>query len=383
MLLIAFLFGYVRLTYPEHLRTRLYRAIHTARIPIVSASSGDQDFSLLLTRGAYRKLSALSERFEPLRTEYGGVPYRLRTLLKHPGLILGALLGLSMLFFCRSRIWEIRIVGDGSIDEDCMRLTLESAGLWEGMPSSSLDSERIAAAYLREDGRVAWMQIRREGVVAYVEWIPTKEGDSGEIPLPKDAAANLVASEDAVIEEMTVLQGQPTVTRGEVVRAGDLLVSGMQSDGNTYACGEVLGRVRKTVNVFIPFRQTEAVSLGEEKCGVRITVLGFPISFDYGDGDGDAVYRSHLHLGSLRLPICVEREIRCLAETREYVIDESEAVRLASKKLSAELAVLLAEGELCSQKTFGKFTETGYMLTAEIEYLINIAKTLEFSVENE
>ena len=385
MQLISRLCGYLRITYPEKVRSRLFRLLHAHQIPIIETKMTSDGFCITVSRSAYRAMSEHKEimDLQALGTKHGGAPVHLRALLKRPGILCGITLGLMLFFFCRARIWEVRIVGDGSIDEDAMRHSLASAGLSEGMRISSLDCERTVASYLSEERRVCWMQIRREGVIAYVEWLPTKFGEQVSEE-HGDVGANLVASEDAVIEDIRIQSGHATVSRGSVVKAGDLLVSGIDDNGVAYASGEVIGRVRRTVTVSVPFVQTGERIISEKSGGLRLTVFQLPFSFGFGKRAADAVQKSAVWLfDSIRLPIYTERELIYETEAYECVLSESDAVRLAQRRLASELQALLANGELLSQKTKGCFTEQGYTITAEIEYLINIAKTLEFSSENE
>ncbi len=385
MQLISRLGGYVCVTYPEKVRSRLFRALHGARIAILETRTTSDGFSVTLSRASYKRLAALkeSESLSPLGVREGGLPIRTRAILRRPGLLLGVLLGVMLFFFCRGRIWEIRIVGDGSIDEDAMRTELALHGLHEGMSIRELDGEETVSAYLSADRRVSWMQIRREGVVAYVEWLPTKFGEEA-VSHPEGVGANLVASEDAVVEDLRISDGTAVVGRGSVVKAGELLVSGLEAGGVSYASGEVIGRVRQTVRVFVPFLQTGETVTGEARAGLRLTVFDFPLSFGYGEKAPDAIRKSAFWLfDRIRLPIYTESELIYRTEEYEHTLNESEAVKLAQRRLAAELETKLSRGELLSQKTVGSFSNEGYTLTAEIEYLINIAKTLEFSAENE
>lgn len=385
MQLISRLGSYVCVTYPEKLRSRLFRALHNARITVLETRTTLSGFSVTVSRKGYRELCALesSDHFTPISVRRGGLPIRMRALLRRPGLLLGILLGLMLFLFCRGRIWEIKIVGDGSIDEDTIRAELAVHGLEEGMSIRALDAEKTASSYLNTDRRVSWMQIRREGVRAYVEWLPTKLG-SDTVSHPSSVGANLVASHDAIIEDVRISDGTAVVKSGSVVKAGELLVSGIEASGISYAEGEVIGRVRESVSVFVPLVQTGNFISGEEYTGLRLTVFNLPLSFGYGDGACDAVQKSAIWLfDRIRLPIYAEREVIYTTQEYEHTLSESAAVRLAQRRLAAELKSRLSSGELLSQKTSGSFSGDGYTLTAEIEYLINIAKTLEFSAENE
>jgi hypothetical protein len=290
-------------------------------------------------------------------------------------------LGIALLVFSRSRVWEIQVVGAGTVDPDLLREELRECGLSEGISFRDFDGETVSFEMQKLDRRISWMQIRREGVRAIVEWIPTKNGEIVSQP-PEDRGANLVSTKDAVIVDLQIESGEAFVAVGSVVHAGDLLVSGVGTHSAVYASGRVIGRVKEQIEVTVPRLFEEIVPIHTESIGFSIELFGHRFSF--GDEDGNLRERGSLYLfGKVRLPIFWETVSHVEYSVRECEYSETDTARIARRMLSEKLSVLLADGELLGTTLSGSYGQDGYTLSAEIEYLINIAKTLEFSLENE
>jgi similar to stage IV sporulation protein len=305
----------------------------------------------------------------------------LRKLTFRSGLVLGFALGVGLLLFCRSRVWEIDVVGSTAIDPDLFFEELATCGLHEGMSFHDLNAEEVAFAMQKLDRRIAWMQIRREGVRMIVDWIPTNDSI---LPLqpPKDRGSNLIASADAVIVDMLIQKGVPTVSIGEVVRKGELLVSGIKQNSAIYAQGRVIGQIKEAVSVTVPIVQTVIRESNTEAIGLEVNLFGHRLCFGESEGSYEESGRLYL-FDRIRIPVLWKKIYRCDYDCSERELSEKEAAQLAMRRLSETLEIKLKDGELLSSQVSGGFTDDGYTISADIEYLINIAKTLEFSIENE
>lgn len=384
MRLHEWIFGYRELSVPSEERSAVFSALHEASVTVRRQRESGGELSFLIDAADCRKMTA---HFRDAGIQYHlgrvrGLPRFFLFCRKRWGLLLGAALVLFLFAFSRSRVWEIRISGAGTIDEDRIRETLAELGMYEGMPLGKLDADMIAAEYLLADPRVAYMHIHTDGVVAEVEWIPSK---SEEEPIvhPEGTYANLVASCDAVIEDIRLSRGEAAVKVGEVVHTGDLLVSGVRDGRLEYAEGEILGRVKRTVKVTVPLEKTVTVTKDKKTEAVTLILFGKRIRLKSGEGK-TVTEVSPLWIGNnIRLPIAFERSYSFAVEEKTEKLSESEAVTVAMRRLSAEINAYLAEGELMSKKVEGGFENGCYTVTAEIEYLINIAKTLEFSASKD
>lgn len=377
-------FGYRRLCFPLETQSIVFRILHENKFTERDLRITEGEFSFITDGRSYRKLadilscSGIAFQADEVR----GLPRFFRFCRGRIGLLFGFTLALAILLFCRSRVWEVRIVGDGTIDMDMIRESLYQAGLREGMAISSLDGDAVAASYLMMNPAVSWINIHVDGVVAEVEWMAVKPGDEA-VGHQAGIGANLTAVCDAVVTDIRPVSGTPVVKVGQVVHKGDLLISGVKDNRIAYAEGEVFGKVTRTVSVLVPFLQQRDITKSRTTEALSLTVFGRSFSIFEKKADG-VTEESALWLPfGIKLPIGISRVYSYTTEQKDYRLTEEEAVMAAMHQLNAEISAFLAEGELLSRKTEGMFTEEGYYVKAEIEYLINIAKTLEFSAKND
>jgi similar to stage IV sporulation protein len=146
---------------------------------------------------------------------------------------------------------------------------------------------------------IAWANAHTKGTrttITISESLPPK-------PLiDKDTPCHIVAAKDGVISGMVTGSGKPVVRRHDVVKQGELLVSGIlthQSDlhgeslSYVHAYAEVWAKRFTPVHFFIPFEYTEKAYTGRSKTRYSVQLLfagnrqlnlpGGGISFDAYD----------------------------------------------------------------------------------------------------
>lgn len=316
-----------------------------------------------------------------------GLPAWLLFLRRRPGLPIGAVAAVFLFVFLSLFAWEVRIVGADLYDEEIIADALAELGLKEGAFLPTLNTDAVVSAYLASGAPVSFMNVQEKGTVLYVNCRPN-ESKNTKTPTENKKGANIIATEDAIVEEINVENGRAAVTRGAVVKKGDLLISGIFEGQNrlfvTRAGGQVMGRVSRTVVIDIPFAQPVETVSGASVTGLSFSVLGRELNlFSRSAGEGKYVSEEkRLYLFDLiRLPVTV-RVTRRLTLTQETVtLSENEAMQRAYARLHAMRTSLVGEGELLSSAVSGRFTETGYHLECELVYLENIAESIDFSYD--
>ena len=224
-----------------------------------------------------------ARRFEAFASEAGlaflcveerGILRRLSRIPARPGMIVGTLLGVALLVLSGLFVWDIEITCDAEMAHEEILAQLAEVGLYRGAFLPRIDDEEIETALRRANGRVAFVALNITGTVARVQIRASEAEPERETVLP----ANLVASRDGVITMPLVFEGECLVAPGDVVRAGQILASGLIDTQNhgyrvTRAAGEILARTSTTYTVRVPLFDTRRVLTGREKC--EITLLFF------------------------------------------------------------------------------------------------------------
>lgn len=232
------------------------------------------------------------------------------------------------------------------------------------------------------------MNIYQKGTVIYVQCEPNVSAEKQKDELGAKGA-NLIATSDAIIEELLIEKGRPTVVKGQVVKAGDLLVSGIYENalGSNFTCakGQVMGRVGKTFSIFIPYEETVSTIEDHKTEKVVLSIFGREICL-FGhrkDNLGDTYQkRTQVYLfQKIRLPIALISYKKTIVAERQIRHSEVEMTELAYQKCHKDITEWLKNNELVAKKVEGEFTNDGFSLTCEITYIENIAETIEFFIK--
>ena len=346
--------------------------------------TADDVFELSVGRKGERILKA---NFADLTFEAKGAPVYLKSLLRRPGLLLGGVFALAIFLLGTTLVWDIRIEGNQKISDAVIEQALSEAGLSVGMQLADVDRERITLAVLENEKSVSYLAINLRGGVAYVKVMENATPPSSET---HTGGANLVASCDALIDSLAVRRGETCVRAGQVVRKGELLVSGVTDAhaGNRllYAEGEVFGRVKESFTVTVPLQSDTTVQKGKKTVGFLLNFFGKTINiFDRGGNlpsSCGTIYNWERYMlpGDVALPFSFAYVTEPETENVTATLKQSEAVACAVRLANERLARELENGELISRTLDGAFTENAYVLTCEYVCVKNIAKTQEFEI---
>lgn len=315
-----------------------------------------------------------------------GLP-RFWNWIKHRlGIVFGSIFAMVIFVILSSVVWEVRIEGVKEYDEEFIVEKLAQLGLKEGAFIPALDLDTIVTSFLEDSATMSWMNIYRKGTVLMVNCQSMNFASPTDTE-NKKTAVNLVASRDAVIEELILEAGRPVVFKGTVVKKGDLLVSGVYENDIGYffaeSKGEVKGKIIDKIEVFIPFEEKLEVQEKSSIQGVTMHFFGKDISFFFNKqlSESAVADKRQIYLfDRIRLPMAITLYRKVNVSTQKIELTESEVVKISYDRLRQEINMLLAQSELVSQKMDGIFTKDGFLLKCELTYIENIAESIEISV---
>lgn len=331
-------------------------------------------------------LNESSIKYETVSSKWTNFFKHLQTRI---GLILGSTIFLFVLFLYSKIVWNINVIGNESISDEEILSELNAAGFSEGKFLFNIDFDKLHNAVLKNSKKLSWISINMNGNIANVQ---VKEIES-ELPIEKSSYSNVVAKSDGQIISIIVINGKKTVSLKEVVRKGQLLISGVldsQSEGVRYvdSSGIILAEVNKTINIKIPLKQTifeKSGSYIEEK---SLKILNNNIFFSgkcrnlYKEYDTISISNSPEFFDVKNLPIelTTVRYYEMVEKEVEYT--KSEAIELAFRQLRSELDILLAEAEIISKDVKTTFDGENVYLNCSLVCIEDICEKVEFKVEN-
>ena len=162
--------------------------------------------------------------------EKRGAPFLLHRHKKRKAFLIGAAAAAALLVYLTSFIWVIEVTGNSTVDTAQILAALEKNGLKEGRLRRGIDVTALQNQMMLEIDELSWLWVDIKGTKATVEVKEKK-------PIPdivdKDTPCNLVAAKRGLVTSVVATYGEKMVKVGDVVEAGDLLVSGVV--GSRYA----------------------------------------------------------------------------------------------------------------------------------------------------
>ena len=224
-----------------------------------------------------------------------GAPFFFYRYRKRKILLFGLPFFLLFLYTLTSFIWSVDIIGYERIDYTELSETLHELGIREGAFKHFIAKEKIEDHILDRFPEISFINLDIRGTRA----ILTLSENIPDTPvIDRSAPINLVADRDALIQSIYVRSGVPLVDSGDVVAAGDMLVSGTitnEVDQTTYfihASADIRAYVYYTLDFFVSQDATHFVPSGKSKrtlsfnlFGKRLTLPTFKPNFDYAQTD--------------------------------------------------------------------------------------------------
>jgi len=323
-----------------------------------------------------------------------GFPVAIRFLRRRLGILLGILMFFLWSFVSQRIVWDIRIEGNTVTPDDEIIGLLSELGCGYGAWIPSIDYDDVHAKYLAASENIGWISVFMNGTVAEVQVRelvrkPRTEHEDG-------VYANVVASEGGEIEIVRVAEGQAAVKKGDVVKAGDLVISGIVEKKDQYlpeggfryeyAAGEVIARTARSIEVEIDLQREEKVYTGEETVRKSIKIFGNLVKLFQNSGivytkydKIDKIERVSL-FGLWDLPLWMEetvfREYRY--EMREISPEQAAAEAFAELRYLTDEAV--GNGELLRRTVSSSLEDGKYIIRCLLYVERDIGETKEFSV---
>ena len=295
----------------------------------------------------------------------------------------GFLVATFTFFYASGAVWDVRVVGTDR-DTEKIKSDLSLLGVDEGARWNKLKLDDIETEFLAYSDDVGWINVNRRGTVAYVTVKPKDIFYEEE----KVLFSNIVADRDGIIEEITVKKGYATVKPGDVVKKGDILISGVipgeLGGGFLRAEGSVVARSFETYRGDAVKKQTVKVYIDEKKSELTYKILGFSINLLKNSGNlqssCDIIENENVCelFGRYKLPVRKKTVTAVLYELQAVELSCDEMVFLASQRLRDNIALSLSDAELLSIRTVGAYTEDGYTMTASVTVLRDIGKESKF-----
>jgi len=152
-----------------------------------------------------------------------GFPFFVNKYRKRKTLVLGMLACIAALYTLSLMVWSIQITGNERIDkQELIQYSIKS-GIKTGALKSKLDLRKLEKDFMKEFEDIAWVSIGIKGTKVNIELAETIVQPQ---IIDRTTPCDVIASKDALIVSIAVKSGTPKVRAKDIVRQGDVLVSG-------------------------------------------------------------------------------------------------------------------------------------------------------------
>ncbi|MGN1095361.1 MAG: sporulation protein YqfD [Eubacteriales bacterium] len=381
--LSRFLFGGYMLTVPESTLTDVMNILVCSGIPFGKVREGDGFYSLYLTKSGFAqyKIARGERNFGEKAEEIGFFSVIKRYRLRF-GMFIGAFLFVIVVSFSSFFVWDINISGNENITSEKIEEYLAAYGFRLGAFIPRLDTEDICRRIMLENGNISFMTINMRGTVAEVK-IHERESDEGKVA--DSTPSNLISKYDAQIERLEITGGVAEVKYLQIVKKGDLLVSGIiDSNALGYrlvrARGKVFGKVTLVYTSEIPFEYTENVPTGEQTEKKSIKIFSKIISISKNNSIPYEKYDTIINnkklylFGNVELPLFIMTEKYTEYTERTVTLTRDEAYRKALAEIKKQSEKELSEAEILSRETVLTEGEDFLRLTVYVECILDISE---------
>jgi similar to stage IV sporulation protein len=313
-----------------------------------------------------------------------GLPFLVQKAIYNSGFLIGAFLFLIIVTLLSNMVWGIKVEGAKPETEHLIIKELKKLGVEKGKLQFFIEDNESLQRHLEEAiNDITWIGVELNGTTYHFEVVEKNQPDPPEQYSPR----NLVANKTAIIKKLIVEEGKPVKAVNDLVKKGDILVSGkIGKEGEEVyvpARGKIYGETwyKSAVEVEITTKLNVMTGENKQKHYISIGNLRIPV-WGYGKIEYKE-YQTELDKRPIKffnweLPIAYEKvSLRESEEiTRKYTTNEAveEAKRIGRNALEQDLD---SDAEIIEEKVLRQSINNG-KVKLEIKYNVieNIVTTI-------
>lgn len=375
--LYKFIKGFLIISFTGENAEELLNIAAKNRINIWGLYCKKQCFTGCLTIKDFKRLKDIKrgKKIKVKIVKKCGLPFKLKGYNGRIGLIFGAILFFIILHFLSGYIWIIDIEGNNKVSKTEIITSCCELGITEGMKTVKIDSQNDAQRLILKRSDIAWASLNIEGCCLTVNVTEIKS-DSTE---NKTVPTNLKASRDGVIKRIEVTSGDVIVKTEDVVKKGDVLVSGVVERLNStvfvYSSGKVIAETERTIKKSEEYIKEYNKLNGKVSKRSVLSFFGYDIPLYLGTEkreNNSTTSRKNIMLFNKRIPLYLTTIKHNFVETKKRKYSKEELCEILTKKIDNEIKKLPVESYI-EKETLITENETGVTVSKTIICRENIA----------
>lgn len=185
-----------------------------------------EDIVFEISAADYKKLPPMAAKTNiyPKICCRHGLPFQITWMKRNWTFVTGILLFFCTLAFLSSFVWEITYRGQSSYSKETLQRTVEGLSVYTGMKRSRLDCDYIEKEIRRLHPQISWVSAEEKGSVLQIS---IKEGKKTIEHEKNGQSYHLISPYSGVVQSIAVNRGTALVKKGDKVKKGQILISGV------------------------------------------------------------------------------------------------------------------------------------------------------------
>ena len=313
----------------------LLNTLTDAGIDIKNTNFSDElVFRLTISNRDYKLLCAVSDKQGAAVESISktGVYWTFKAIKKRPVLTGFIFLLLFLFCFLPTRVLFITVEGNTTIPTNQILEAASECGIGFGASRRRIRSEKMKNALLEKIPQLQWSGINTSGCTAIIS-VKEKSAAQTDEGTEKQVSS-IIASRDGIIQNCTVYRGNSLCKVGQVVKAGQKLVSGYTDCGNyvqaTRASAEIFALTSRELEVIAPSPAQMRGELVTKKVqySIRIGKKLIKLTKDsgiLGTGCAKIYSEEYVHLpGGYDLPVALVKQTYFIYEDKSQALTVAE-----------------------------------------------------------
>lgn len=186
----------------------------------------DEGYTFYIDIKDFKRLKAIirKTRVKLIILKRYGFPFILFRYRKRKVFFISIIFCSIIVYILSLYIWNISISGEYSNTKETIMEFLKTQEIYSGIMKKNINCQDIEDMIRKEYNDIGWVSAEIKGTRLIIK---VNETNMPQIHEKQTMPCNIVAQKDGIITSIVTRNGTPVVSQGDVVKKGDILVSGV------------------------------------------------------------------------------------------------------------------------------------------------------------